>query len=352
MNVVDFTSALYLDLRHPSRCLAPWQRLTTGVPAALAEAPGVAELSAGLARLLGRPAATPARSGLHAMLDVVGALGDGATVWCDAGAYPTAVQAARAAGRRPRTFTHHDPADLARRMTAGTGRPLVLCDGYCPGCGTVAPLDAYLRVAGRAGGLVVVDDTQAAGVLGHGAGSPAWLGVTGPGLVTVASLAKGFGVPMAVVAGDPHLVARVRERGPARMHGSAPSAVDLRAADHAVRRNGFDGDRRREHLLTSVRRLREGLGARGVRLTGGLFPLQSTPAQSVPAAAALTSALLERGVRAVAHRPQCRPAAAVVSLLITAAHRAGDIDRAVAALAAELPAVRNGHGGLLTGVRA
>ncbi|BCY07371.1 aminotransferase class I/II-fold pyridoxal phosphate-dependent enzyme [Actinoplanes sp. L3-i22] len=436
MNVVDFTSALYLDLRHPSRCLAPWQRLTTGVPAALAEAPAVAALSAGLARLLGRPAATPARSSLHALVDVVGALGDGATVWCDSGAYPIAGWAARAAGHVPRRFAHHDPTDLARQLAdlarsapgrpaalnqpaapdqpaalnqppdpdrpaasnqplaaglarpgapdqpladdlawpwgagladpaqslavglrrqpaAGGGRPLVLCDGYCPGCGRVAPIDEYLRVVRQAGGLVIVDDTQAVGVLGRpgGAGTPAWLGISGPGLVTVASLAKGLGVPMAVVGGDPHVIARIRARGPARQHGSAPSAADLAATAYALKCNAAEGDRRRERLTTSVRRLRSTLAARGIRLTGGLFPVQSTPAGSPAAAAALTSALLRRGVRAVAHRPQCRPGTAAVSLLITAAHTTADIDRAATALAAELPAVRNGHSGLLAGVR-
>ena len=35
--VLDFTSASYLGLRHPRRTLRPWPRLTTGVPAALAE---------------------------------------------------------------------------------------------------------------------------------------------------------------------------------------------------------------------------------------------------------------------------------------------------------------------------
>jgi len=37
--VLDFTSALYLGLRHPSGSLRPWARFTLGVPAALAAPP-------------------------------------------------------------------------------------------------------------------------------------------------------------------------------------------------------------------------------------------------------------------------------------------------------------------------
>jgi len=360
VTVVDFGSSLYLGLRHPSRCLAPWQRLTTGVPAALAEAPAAAALAAGLARLLDRPAAVAARSSLHALLDVVSALGDGSTVWVDAGAYPIAGWAAAAAGRPGRRFAHHDPADLARRIAADRGRPLVLCDGYCPGCGTVAPLDAYLDLAARAGGRVVVDDTQAVGVLGApapgaaygrgGSGTPAWLGIAGaPELITVASLAKGLGAPMAVVAGDAHTVARVRARGPARTHAGPPSAADLAAAAHALRRNDDDGEHRRRRLAASVRRLRAALPS--IRLTGGLFPVQSAPVSSAAAGASLAAALLARGIRAVPHRPQCVPDGAAVSLLITAAHRPADIDRAASALATELPAARNGHSGILIGAK-
>jgi 8-amino-7-oxononanoate synthase len=33
--LLDFTSALYLGLRHESRSLAAWRQLTTGGPAAL-----------------------------------------------------------------------------------------------------------------------------------------------------------------------------------------------------------------------------------------------------------------------------------------------------------------------------
>jgi 8-amino-7-oxononanoate synthase len=280
----------------------------------------------------------PSRSTLHAFVDCFTALGPDAPVLADAGAYPIARWGARAAGRATGTFAHHDPDALGRRLRAPGPAPLVVSDGFCPGCGTVAPLDAYLTLVRRRSGLLILDDTQALGVLGArrgrepygtgGGGSPAWSGVSGPGLVVVASLAKGFGVPVAVVAGERRVIRRVEAAGPSREHTSPPSLADLSAAHHAVETNRRTGDRRRYRLLGLVHRLR-----RQVPLSGGWFPVQSLPAMPGPVAARVAEALARRGVRAVVQRPLCRPATTTVTLLVTARHTGDQIDRAAAALA-------------------
>ena len=89
--MLDFSSALYLGLRHPSRSLAPWDRLTTGTPAALGEPPAAGRVAAALAGLQGSEAAVLARSTLHAFLDCFAVLGGPARpVLVDGGAYPIA----------------------------------------------------------------------------------------------------------------------------------------------------------------------------------------------------------------------------------------------------------------------
>jgi len=50
--MLDFTSALYLGLHHPSETLRPWAQLTTGRPAALQAPPGAESITASLVRLL------------------------------------------------------------------------------------------------------------------------------------------------------------------------------------------------------------------------------------------------------------------------------------------------------------
>lgn len=171
--VLDFTSACYLGLRHPCRALQPWRRLTTGMPAALAEPCSARAVSRALARLVGAECAVLATSTLHAFWDLFVALGtDGIACYLDAGAYPIAgwgVERAAACGAPVRRFPHQDPAALGRLLgSRPAGRVPVVTDGVCPGCGSVAPVRRYLQVLGPLGGLLVVDDTQGLGIFGAG----------------------------------------------------------------------------------------------------------------------------------------------------------------------------------------
>jgi len=352
--MLDFRSSLYLGLHHPSRSLAPWDRLTTGVPAALGEPPAAWLVAAALARLQGCERAIVARSTLHAFLDCFAVLGGrDRPVLVDTGAYPIAGWAAGAALARPVVrFGHHDPDDLRRRLRR-LRRPLVVCDGLCPGCGAVAPLAGYLELTDRHGGLLLIDDTQALGVLGRrdrpgpygtgGGGSPAWAGVGGPRVLVVASLAKGLGAPLAAIAGGAGPLGRLADGRPARVHASPPSTADLHAAWHALDANRRVGEARRERLRALVARLRRRLVERGVAICGGPFPVQSLPAMPPPAAARIAAALDAHGMRAVLQRPRCRDGA-TVTLLVNADHTAGEIDRVVDALAGALGATRRREG--------
>ena len=346
--MLDLTSSLYLGLRHNISAGPGKMPLTTGVPAALAEAPGAATVADALARLAGLTSATLAPSTLHAFWDLFPALGARA-IYVDAGTYPIGrwgAERARCGGASVRTFGHHDPAALRRAVTSNGGhRPVILTDGMCPGCGQAAPVGDYLAVADRFAGSVVVDDTQALGVLGTpapghpygvgGGGIARWAGLSGPRLVVVASLAKGFGVPVAVVAGRRPLVRRYEARAETRVHCSPPSNAHLSAAAHALSCNASRGDELRDHLGRLVTRFRTLLGRRGVRLTPGLFPVQTIRTPPERDIRAVHRHLGELGVGAVLHAPRCGQGLAL-SFIITAAHREGDIDRAVRAISTAL----------------
>jgi 8-amino-7-oxononanoate synthase len=346
--VLDFTSALYLGLRHATTELQPWAQLTTGVPAAL-ETPALAGAVAGsLAELTGVERATLARSTLHAFWDLfVIFASPNTTIYVDACAYPIArwgAERAAARGVPLRTFAHADPGDLWRRMTAdlsGRRRPLVVTDGLCPGCGKRAPIRRYLEMAREFGGGLIVDDTQALGVLGRspgpqapygtgGGGSLSRDGIASPHVLLVSSLAKGFGVPVTVVGGSERAVARFEAESATRVHCSPPSFADLHAVDHALRVNRDEGDARRFHLARLVQRLRRGLRGLGITAHSSLFPVQRLDLRA--GAVALYRWLLRRGVRGVLHRPACAPRISV-SLIVTARHAPAAIDRAVEAVA-------------------
>jgi 8-amino-7-oxononanoate synthase len=310
----DFTSSLFLGYRHDSP--PAWPSLTTGVPAALRSAAGADRVAAAAASALGAEGGLVARSTLHALTDVLGTLpGAGDVVAIDEAAYPVAVAALAASGASALRYPHHRPP------TVHSGRRVfVVTDGWCPGCNRPAPLAALRRVA--RGGALVVDDTLAFGVFP--AGTTGLLGTGQEGIVWVASLAKAYGAPLAVVAGDRATIARLARDGDNRWHSSPPSAADLAAAATAL------GDRRgarvrRQALAANVRQVRAAVHAAGLSVVGQPFPMVTVPFAAQQQARRWCARLRARGVRTVVQVPRCRPGA-LLTLLVRADHSAAELD--------------------------
>lgn len=341
--MLDFTSSLYLGMAHPTAALRPWASLTTGRPAALGDPPGAVAAAEQLARLQGCEAAVLAPSTLHLFWDVCGML-DGKTtaIYLDAGLYPVArwgAERAAARGVAVRPFPHHDAAALQHMLADERRAPLVIADGFCPGCGRPAPLAGYLAAARTRGGRLLVDDTQALGVLGAaprpaapygagGGGSAAHLGLSGPGLLLISSLAKGFGAPIAALSGDGATVRAFIARSETWVHASPPSQAAIWAAWLALERNAAEGASLRARLWRLVRRLRRGLARAGMATEGGAFPVQTLGPLAGVTPRTLAPALERMGVRAVLRRGHGDDGPRL-SLIITAAHTAKQIDRAV-----------------------
>ena len=185
----------------------------------------------------------------------------------------------------------------------------------------------------------MLDDTQALGVLGKqdgalygrgGGGSLRWQGIKSPDVIVGSSLAKGFGAPMAMLAGSASLIRRFETQSETRVHCSPPSIAHLHAAEHALAVNRTDGDRLRRYLAQLVRRFRAGLHAFGLAADDGLFPVQTLRPAGI-AAEVLYERLLRLGIRTFATR-RCHEISMQVAFLITALHRRSDIDQAVEAI--------------------
>jgi 8-amino-7-oxononanoate synthase len=346
---LDFTSSLYLGLLHPSRALPAWSRLTMGVPAVLREAPESRAVATSLAGLAGCAHGILAPSTLHLFLDLFASwISPGTTIYMDAGVYPIArwgVECAAARGVPVREFAHHDPPALRRllmRDDSAHGRPLVVVDGFCPPCGRAAPLPGYLEAARRFGGRLIVDDTQAFGVFGRrstlaaswgcgGGGSLAWHGIGGSDVIVIASLAKGFGVPVAFLGGSAATVHRFDDRSATRVHCSPPSVVVTMAAARALAVNRRCGDAIRAHLAGLVRHFRHRLAEIGWPAAGDLFPVQMLV--SVPSVdlVRLHTQLERAGISALLLRGH-DSGAPRLAWVITARHHRVDLDRAADAL--------------------
>src|ERR1700722_3277672 len=347
--MLDFTSALYLGLHHPTGALRPWAHFTTGVPAALAAPPEAGRVAQNIATLQGCERGVLGPSTFHLFWDLFGMLSrHRLAVYVDAGTYPIArwgVERAAGRGVPVRGFAHHDAEALRTKLRhhgQGQLRPVVVTDGFCPSCGKPAPLRSYLDSVRASGGWLVVDDTQALGIFGDSPGPDAPYGrggggmlphaqISGPDVIAVSSLAKAFGAPLAVMTGSREAVKDFEQNSQTRMHCSPPSLAVIRAAEHALTVNRAHGDRLRLRLARLVTRFRHRAAQAGFRFTGGLFPVQTLAPVREGDALAVHERLLPHGVRSVLHHA-AEGDGLRISFLITARHTPQEIDRAAAAL--------------------
>jgi 8-amino-7-oxononanoate synthase len=347
--VLDFTSALYLGLRHPTPSLRPWSALTTGKPAALEPPPGANAVAQELAALQGCERATLLPSTLHLFWDLFGVLArDRVSIYMDAGSYAIArwgVERAAARDFPVRSFSHRDAraaGDLIERDRASSGYPVIVADGFCPKCGRAAPIGQYLDCVERRQGYLILDDTQALGILGEqptaaapyghgGGGSLRHAGIASPRIIVGSSLAKGFGVPVAVLAGSDAVVERFEGQSETRVHSSPPSAALIHAAERALAVSRAQGDSWRKYLWALVRRFRSGLRRIGVATGSGVFPVATIKPTAAVNAETLHQRLLRGGIRTVVIQ-DCGGIGARVAVLITVLHAPSDIDRAVEAI--------------------
>ena len=327
--MLDFTSALYLGMRHPAAQLAPWSSLTLGQPAALREPPGAPALAADLAALQGCEAACVLPSTLHLFWDLFGMLAaERLVILVDGGSYAIArwgAERAQALGLPLRLFPSGEMAAL-RRLVAAWGRqgrrPLILADGYVPGSEQVLPLAGYAALARQGGGYLLLDDTQVLGVMGASGGGSARLhGLPGESLIIGASLAKGFGVPLAVLAGSDGLLRRFEAHSQTRVHASPPSAAVLAAARRALALNAQHGEALRARLADRVAQWRSGMAAAGIACRGGSFPVQRLPGR-----AHLQPALRAAGVLALA---QAGDGPGALTFLLRADQTPGQLQQAM-----------------------
>jgi 8-amino-7-oxononanoate synthase len=347
--VLDFTSSLYLGMTHPSAALEPWSSLTTGAPAVLREAPSTRAVERGLAALQGCERASLAVSTLHVVWDLFAIFAGADTLVCvEERTYPVAnwgVERAHGRGARVATFAHHDPEDLARALRASDrARVLVVADGFCRSCGRFPPLASYLAAARGRGGLLVLDDTLALGVFGTpasgapygvgGGGALRHLGVDGPDVLVVASLAKAFGAPVAALSGGREAVALFDRRSATRVHSSPPSTAAIHAAAHALADNFRCGDDLRRRLAANVRRFKEYLRSGGVMAEAGGSPVVRVQVSLRAQAKALQSALGRRGVRCFV-QARCQ-GGVQLGFVVRADHEARHVDQAAFALLSAL----------------
>lgn len=350
--MLDFTSSCYLGIEYSSQTIQPWSQLTTGKPAALYEPKAYRRVAQKVANLQGLETGAIAKSTLHLFWDLFGILSqENFIAFVDSQTYSIAqwgLERFACKGNEVFKFKHHYPGHLHKvlksRVSIGK-RPLIVTDGWCTHCGKMAPLDAYLECARAYNGILIVDDTQALGIFGTspshaspyglwGGGSLQYLGLNGSDIILISSLAKAFGVPIAIISGSESMIDRFNDLSDTRVHCSPPSYADIYAADYTLHRNRKIGDRSRQKLFKLVHRFKQKLSKIEIQTKGGLFPVQRLvmPLQINIRVEEIHVTLEESGISTllVAHNQSNQEPE--ILFILTANHTLEDVDLAVEVL--------------------
>ena len=354
---MDFTSALYLGLKHPSNDLLAYHQLTTGKPALLAEASTERHVAKKLANLQGLPNGVLGTSTLHLFWDFFDLFSNSNTViFRDSQLYPIAgwgIDRAKCKGMPVYDFPHLEADGLKatlQRKLRPRQRPIVVTDGWCTQCGKAAPLPKYLQLIRPKGGLLIIDDTQSLGIFGKmssstfpygkgGGGQLPRLNIQGDDIVTISSLAKGFGVPLAVLSGSREWVNLFQRRSKTRLHCSPPSRATIHAAKKALLINEVKGKLLRKQLWDRVQYFRKGLWGIGLKTRGGVFPVQTIANLGSKASRFLYLQLKKAGIQSLLLQPYGLRKTAI-AFLLSAQHTYEELNKVLQRVAQAVKSLR------------
>ena len=155
-------------------------------------------------------------------------------IFVDEESHYSVMDGAAVAGKPIVTFAYCDVDDLASKLKSHLGdgqRPLVLTDGIFPTSGVIPPLvDYHNLLLGYPGGLLVVDDAHATGVIGSkGQGTLEYLGIAGPGRYSSGTFSKAFGGHGGIITGSHEFIAQLKQRAKV-FNGSSATPVSAAAA--------------------------------------------------------------------------------------------------------------------------
>src|SRR5438094_1049735 len=177
------------------------------------------------------------------------------------------IDGARLSKAEIKVFPHKDAraADQLLSDSKAPGRrQLLITDGVFSMDGDIAPLPDLVEVAEKHGAIMMIDDAHASGVLGQGGkGTVSHFGLDPARVdVQVGTLSKAIGVLGGSIAGPPHLIRWLANRGrPFLFSTSAPPPVA--AACIAALDVMADEPERIERLWDRTRVFKQGLQALG-----------------------------------------------------------------------------------------
>ena len=244
------------------------------------------------------------------------------------------IDGARLSKAEIKVFEHRDAADAERLLmeTAKPGRrQLLITDGVFSMDGDIAPLGDLVEVAERRDAIMMIDDAHASGVLGTGgAGTVDHFGLHGRVDIQVGTLSKAIGVLGGFIAGQPHLIEWLQNRGRPYLFSTSPPPPVVAACVEALRIIRDEPDRL-ERLWTNTRFLKDGLHELGFDTGRSETPITPVITGDEAKTQAFARRLFEEGVFCPAIVfPTVGRGKARVRTIVTADHTEQDLAEALA----------------------
>ncbi len=232
-------------------------------------------------------------------------------------------------------FANGDMADLDEKLKTARAenarRIIIVTDGVFSMDGYFADLNGIRALADRHDALVMVDDCHATGFIGpQGRGTHARAGVKVDILTGTFGKALGGAAGGYIAAARP-IVDMMRQRSRPYLFSNALPPAVVGAAIKAIEL-AEKGDDLRNQLFDNARRFRTAMAAAGFKLLPGEHPIIPVMLGEAKIAQDLAAKLFEEGVYVTGFfYPVVPQGAARIRTQMSAAHRAKDIERAVAA---------------------
>ncbi|RWF78942.1 MAG: glycine C-acetyltransferase [Mesorhizobium sp.] len=294
------------------------------------------ELEARLSRFLGTEDAIlysscfDANGGLFETL-----LGEEDAVISDALNHASIIDGIRLSKARRYRYANNDMRELEERLKEASDARfrLIATDGVFSMDGVIANLKGICDLAEEYDAMVMVDDSHAVGFVGeHGRGTPEYCGVDGRVHILTGTLGKALGgASGGYAAASRPVVEWLRQRSRPYLFSNtlmpAIAGASLKVLDMIEEGGGL-----RRRLYDNAARFRAGMEKLGFTLAGGDHPIVPVMIGDAVLASKMADMLLERGIYVIGFSfPVVPKGQARIRTQMSAAHSAGDIDRAVAA---------------------
>jgi glycine C-acetyltransferase len=253
----------------------------------------------------------------------------------DALNHASIIDGVRLSKARRYRYANNDMADLEAKLKEATDARfrLIATDGVFSMDGIIANLKGICDLAEKYEAMVMVDDSHAVGFVGkHGRGSPEHCGVEGRIDIITGTLGKALGgASGGYTSGKAKVVDWLRQRSRPYLFSNTLAPV-IAGASLKVFELIENGDALRERLYANAARFREEMTKADFTLAGAGHAIIPVMLGDAALAQAMAAKMLERGIYVIGFSfPVVPKGQARIRTQMSAAHSAGDIDRAVAA---------------------